>query len=130
MNQEPVKSMYDRSQKPITNSLSNETESFRRMTVPNDITTKFLQIHPIQTAFLSSVDLYTHLSYQMLMQKAIAIVISPKFHETAIFSLTSNTGIPIISTCQQLSVICGFLQISSHTTYDIGLQCKIVDLRV
>ncbi|CAF0897370.1 unnamed protein product [Adineta ricciae] len=200
-NQESIKPTYDRWQKPITNSLSNGMGSFRRMTVPNDITTKFLQVaqrntdrsietcgilagyrkdnqqyvithivvpkqsggpdscntekeeemveyisthnlitlgwihtHPTQTAFLSSVDLHTHLPYQMLIEEAIAIVISPKFHETAIFSLTSNTGIPIISTCRKT----GFHEhannpplyvISSHTTYDIGLQCKIVDLR-
>jgi STAM-binding protein len=40
-----------------------------------------IQTHPTQTAFLSSVDLHTHLPYQMLMQEAIAIVISPKFNE-------------------------------------------------
>lgn len=39
------------------------------------------QTHPTQTAFLSSVDLHTHLPYQMLMAEAIAIVISPKFNE-------------------------------------------------
>jgi len=40
-----------------------------------------IQTHPTQTAFLSSVDLHTHLPYQLLLQEAIAIVISPKFNE-------------------------------------------------
>lgn len=39
------------------------------------------QTHPTQTAFLSSVDLHTHCSYQMMMPEAIAIVCSPKFNE-------------------------------------------------
>ena len=45
------------------------------------IADRSLQTHPSQTAFLSSVDLHTHLSYQMLIQEAIAIVISPKYDE-------------------------------------------------
>lgn len=39
------------------------------------------QTHPTQTAFLSSVDLHTHCSYQMMLPEAIAIVCSPKFNE-------------------------------------------------
>lgn len=41
----------------------------------------FPQTHPTQTAFLSSVDLHTHCSYQMMLPEAIAIVCSPKFNE-------------------------------------------------
>ena len=40
-----------------------------------------LQTHPSQTAFLSSVDLHTHCSYQLMLPEAIAIVCSPKFNE-------------------------------------------------
>ena len=39
------------------------------------------QTHPTQTAFLSSVDLHTHCSYQLMMPEAIAIVCSPRFNE-------------------------------------------------
>lgn len=39
------------------------------------------QTHPTQTAFLSSVDLHTHCSYQMMLPESIAIVCSPKFQE-------------------------------------------------
>lgn len=39
------------------------------------------QTHPTQTAFLSSVDLHTHCSYQMMLPESIAIVCSPKFNE-------------------------------------------------
>lgn len=40
-----------------------------------------LQTHPTQTAFLSSVDLHTHCSYQMMLPESIAIVCSPKYQE-------------------------------------------------
>lgn len=40
-----------------------------------------LQTHPTQTAFLSSVDLHTHSSYQLMLPEAIAIVCSPKHNE-------------------------------------------------
>lgn len=39
-----------------------------------------LQTHPSQTAFLSSVDLHTHCSYQIMMPEAIAIVCAPKYN--------------------------------------------------
>lgn len=39
------------------------------------------QTHPTQTAFLSSVDLHTHCSYQLMLPESIAIVCSPKFQE-------------------------------------------------
>ncbi|CAF0803905.1 unnamed protein product [Adineta steineri] len=197
---EPIKPTYDRSQKPISSSTNASMTIFRRITVPNDITPKFLQAaqrnterkietcgilagvrrndqyiithivvpkqnggpdscdtekeeemveyisnndlitlgwihtHPTQTVFLSSVDLHTHLPYQMLMQEAIAIVISPKYNETAIFSLTTDTGIQVLSTCKKT----GFHEHinhpplflpASHTVYDPALQCKMVDLR-
>ena len=41
----------------------------------------FSQTHPSQTSFMSSVDLHTHCSYQLIMPEAIAIVCSPKFDE-------------------------------------------------
>lgn len=41
----------------------------------------YLQTHPSQTAFLSSVDLHTHCSYQTMMPEAVAIVCAPKYQE-------------------------------------------------
>ena len=40
-----------------------------------------LQTHPTQTAFLSSVDLHTHCSYQLMMPEALAIVCAPRYQE-------------------------------------------------
>ncbi|KAF6106474.1 STAM binding protein [Phyllostomus discolor] len=58
------------------------------------------QTHPTQTAFLSSVDLHTHCSYQMMLPESIAIVCSPKFQETGFFKLTDH-GLEEISSCRQ-----------------------------
>lgn len=39
----------------------------------------WVHTHPTQTAFLSSVDLHTHCSYQIMMPEALAIVCAPKY---------------------------------------------------
>lgn len=56
------------------------------------------QTHPTQTAFLSSVDLHTHCSYQMMMPEAIAIVCSPKFNEW-VWKLLALETLPPPSHC-------------------------------
>ncbi|XP_061906641.1 STAM-binding protein-like A isoform X3 [Entelurus aequoreus] len=60
----------------------------------------WIHTHPTQTAFLSSVDLHTHCSYQMMLPEAIAIVCSPKFNEIGYFKLTER-GTNEISSCKQ-----------------------------
>ena len=39
------------------------------------------QTHPSQTAFMSSVDLHCHCSYQIMLDEAIAIVCAPKYSQ-------------------------------------------------
>ena len=64
------------------------------------ITLGWIHTHPTQTAFLSSVDLHTHCSYQRLLPEAIAIVHSAKFKKTGFYNLTNN-GLDLITECQQ-----------------------------
>ncbi|XP_056427168.1 STAM-binding protein [Hyla sarda] len=64
------------------------------------ITLGWIHTHPTQTAFLSSVDLHTHCSYQMMLAESIAIVCSPKFQETGIFRLT-DYGMKEIGDCRE-----------------------------
>ncbi|XP_053660881.1 STAM-binding protein-like A [Anopheles marshallii] len=66
----------------------------------NLITLGWIHTHPSQTAFLSSVDLHTHCSYQLMLEEAIAIVCSPKYRETGFFNLTPY-GMDSISQCRQ-----------------------------
>ena len=67
--------------------LSNQTMAFPPTT--NTLPLSFslshththTQTHPSQTAFMSSVDLHTHCSYQIMLDEAIAIVCAPKFSQ-------------------------------------------------
>lgn len=115
--------VVDRSLKPGALSIIENVptiEGLRHIVVPRNLCSEFLQLacantakgietcgvlcgkltHPTQTAFLSSVDLHTHCSYQMMLPESIAIVCSPKFQETGFFKLT-DYGLQEISTCRQ-----------------------------
>ncbi|XP_018599507.1 STAM binding protein b isoform X2 [Scleropages formosus] len=59
----------------------NEEELFLIQDQYDLITLGWIHTHPTQTAFLSSVDLHTHCSYQIMLPESIAIVCSPKFNE-------------------------------------------------
>ncbi|KAL4708292.1 hypothetical protein ACJJTC_007698 [Scirpophaga incertulas] len=59
----------------------NEEEIFHYQDKHNLITLGWIHTHPTQTAFLSSVDLHTQCSYQLMMPEAIAIVCAPKYNE-------------------------------------------------
>lgn len=77
----------------------NEEELFLIQDQHDLITLGWIHTHPTQTAFLSSVDLHTHCSYQMMLPEAIAIVCSPKFNEIGYFRLTEQ-GTDEISGCR------------------------------
>ncbi|XP_056323264.1 STAM-binding protein-like A [Danio aesculapii] len=78
----------------------NEEELFLIQDQNDLITLGWIHTHPTQTAFLSSVDLHTHCSYQMMLPESIAIVCSPKFNETGYFRLT-DYGMDDVGTCKQ-----------------------------
>nr|XP_060643435.1 STAM-binding protein [Anolis sagrei ordinatus] len=78
----------------------NEEELFLIQDQYSLITLGWIHTHPTQTAFLSSVDLHTHCSYQMMLPESIAIVCSPKYQETGFFKLTEH-GMEEISSCRQ-----------------------------
>ncbi|KAM9252558.1 STAM-binding protein isoform 1-T3 [Cariama cristata] len=78
----------------------NEEELFVIQDQHGLVTLGWIHTHPTQTAFLSSVDLHTHCSYQMMLPESIAIVCSPKYQETGFFKLTEH-GLEEISSCRQ-----------------------------
>ncbi|GFT37267.1 AMSH-like protease [Nephila pilipes] len=112
----------------------NEEDIFIYQDKHDLITLGWIHTHPSQTAFMSSVDLHTHCSYQLMMPEAIAIVCSPKYDKTSIFSLTPNYGLDYISQCQQK----GFhphpneptiYEESVHVKLDNHANVMVVDLR-
>ncbi|NXE00674.1 STABP protein, partial [Chaetorhynchus papuensis] len=85
---------------PDSCTTENEEELFVIQDQHGLVTLGWIHTHPTQTAFLSSVDLHTHCSYQMMLPESIAIVCSPKYQETGFFKLTEH-GLEEISSCQQ-----------------------------
>ncbi|VDN04515.1 unnamed protein product [Thelazia callipaeda] len=75
----------------------NEEEVFAYQDANNLVTLGWIHTHPSQTAFLSSVDLHTHCSYQMMLPEAIAIVVAPK---VGVFRL-SERGMKEIGECRK-----------------------------
>ncbi|XP_064458397.1 STAM-binding protein-like [Ornithodoros turicata] len=97
-------------------------------------TVGWVHTHPTQTAFMSSVDLHTHCSYQLMLPEAIAVVCSPKYEENKIFSLTVDHGLSYISNCN----LSGFhphpkepplYEECKHVKIDEKAPVTVVDLR-
>ncbi|XP_053307093.1 AMSH-like protease [Spea bombifrons] len=80
--------------------MENVEELFNIQDQHDLLTLGWIHTHPTQTAFLSSVDLHTHCSYQLMLPEAIAIVCSPKHNDTGIFRLTS-AGMLEVSVCRK-----------------------------
>ncbi|XP_029127492.1 AMSH-like ubiquitin thioesterase 2 isoform X12 [Cajanus cajan] len=59
--------------------------------------------HPSQSCFMSSVDLHTQYSYQMMIPEAFAIVLAPKdtLRSCGLFRLTDPEGMDILKNCQE-----------------------------
>ena len=66
------------------------------------MTMGWIHTHPSQTCFMSSVDLHTHVGYQILMPEAIAIVCAPgKFPDLGMFRLIDPDGVNIVTMCSK-----------------------------
>lgn len=112
----------------------NEEEVFMFQDSNSLTTLGWIHTHPTQSAFLSSVDLHTHFSYQIMLAEAVAIVCAPKFQNTGIFSLTSDYGLDLIASCNQT----GFhphpnesmiYHSSPHVQLDNKKSTKLIDMR-
>ncbi|XP_021907047.1 LOW QUALITY PROTEIN: AMSH-like ubiquitin thioesterase 3 [Carica papaya] len=99
----------------------------------------WIHTHPTQTCFMSSVDLHTHYSYQIMLPEAIAIVMAPTDASSphGIFHLSDPAGVSVIRNCQQR----GFhpheealdgsriYEHCSHVYMNPKLKFDVVDLR-
>ncbi|XP_077253663.1 AMSH-like ubiquitin thioesterase 3 isoform X2 [Tasmannia lanceolata] len=59
--------------------------------------------HPSQTCFMSSIDLHTHYSYQVMLPEAFAIVMAPTdpSRSYGIFRLSDPGGTSVLKECQE-----------------------------
>ncbi|XP_065224482.1 STAM-binding protein-like A [Planococcus citri] len=112
----------------------NEEDLFNYQSEHNLLTLGWIHTHPSQTAFLSSVDLHTHYSYQLMLSEAIAIVCAPSYNEIRFFRLTPDYGLDFIGNCRQK----GFhphvsdqplFQDAEHCEKDDTLAVEVVDFR-
>ncbi|XP_034244417.1 STAM-binding protein-like [Thrips palmi] len=119
---------------PDSCTTENEEEVFTYQDKHNLITLGWIHTHPSQTAFLSSVDLHTHCSYQLMMPEAIAIVCAPRYKDNSIFSLTQNYGLDFIAKCTKT----GFhphpsepplFSVADHARLESDLPVEVIDLR-
>ncbi|GME76489.1 unnamed protein product [Ambrosiozyma monospora] len=87
---------------PNTCTTKNEEKLFDVIDNLDLFVLGWIHTHPTQSCFLSSVDLHTQNSYQIMLNEAIAIVCSPddKFTKNlGIFRLTDPPGVPTITNC-------------------------------
>ncbi|XP_043704042.1 AMSH-like ubiquitin thioesterase 2 [Telopea speciosissima] len=63
----------------------------------------WIHTHPSQTCFMSSIDLHTHYSYQVMLPEAFAIVMAPTdtSRSYGIFRLTDQGGMSVLKDCQE-----------------------------
>lgn len=124
------------SQKGTSDSCVTENEEnvFAYQDTHELITLGWIHTHPTQSAFMSSIDLHTHCSYQLMLSEAIAIVCAPKFSQVGVYSLTPEYGLNFIAKCS----LSGFHPHpkeppiyfeSNHIEFSDSLPFQIVDLR-
>ncbi|CAG8622083.1 16943_t:CDS:2 [Acaulospora colombiana] len=85
-----------------TCTMTNEEELIEYQEQRSLIMLGWIHTHPSQTCFMSSMDLHTHSSYQVISPEAIAIVCSPKHQPNfGIFRLTNPPGLQTVLQCTQ-----------------------------
>ena len=110
----------------------------------------WVHTHPSQDAFLSSVDLHTHLGYQQLLPESVAVVVAPRCNNAfAVFRLTDGeacaagrapvSGIDVIAACDERGFHASHVGVegtegvvyerSCHVFVDPDIELTVVDLR-
>ncbi|KAA8542725.1 hypothetical protein F0562_023877 [Nyssa sinensis] len=82
---------------------TNEEEIFEVQDKRSLFPLGWIHTHPTQSCFMSSIDLHTHYSYQIMLPEAIAIVMAPRdgSRTHGIFRLTTPGGMTVIRQCPQ-----------------------------
>ncbi|XP_058227822.1 AMSH-like ubiquitin thioesterase 1 isoform X1 [Rhododendron vialii] len=80
---------------------TNEEEIFEVQDKQSLFPLGWIHTHPTQSCFMSSIDVHTHYSYQIMLPEAIAIVMAPKdsSRNHGIFRLTTPGGMSVIRQC-------------------------------
>ncbi|VDM32371.1 unnamed protein product [Hydatigera taeniaeformis] len=112
---------------------TNEEELLCCLESDGLIVVGWIHTHPSQKAFMSSMDLHCHLSYQLMLPEAIAIVCAPKHDEVGYFSLTPDYGLKFVLDCKETGFhnhtsLQELYAPSTHVVFTEG-EVEVVDLR-
>ncbi|XP_075516580.1 uncharacterized protein LOC142551303 isoform X3 [Primulina tabacum] len=117
----------------------NEEEIFEVQDNNSLFSLGWIHTHPSQTCFMSSVDLHTHFSYQVMLREAIAIVMAPtdKSSPHGIFHLSDPAGVRLIRNCEERGFHPHYepedgspiYERCSHVYIDPCLKHDVIDLR-
>ncbi|KAJ0048946.1 hypothetical protein Pint_16502 [Pistacia integerrima] len=82
---------------------TNEEEIFEVQDKQSLFPLGWIHTHPTQSCFMSSIDVHTHYSYQIMLPESVAIVMAPRdsTKKHGIFRLTTPGGMSVIRQCQQ-----------------------------
>ncbi|ESW32381.1 hypothetical protein PHAVU_002G317500 [Phaseolus vulgaris] len=82
---------------------TNEEEIFEVQDKQSLFPLGWIHTHPRQSCFMSSIDVHTHYSYQIMLPEAVAIVMAPtdSSRTHGIFRLTTPGGMSVIRQCPQ-----------------------------
>ncbi|TKY69860.1 AMSH ubiquitin thioesterase 2 [Spatholobus suberectus] len=82
---------------------TNEEEVFKILNERSLYPVGWIHTHPSQSCFMSSVDLHTQYSYQVMIPEAFAIVLAPNdtIRSCGLFRLTEPEGMNILKNCQE-----------------------------
>ncbi|KAK8710477.1 hypothetical protein V6N13_145798 [Hibiscus sabdariffa] len=82
---------------------TNEEEIFDVQDTKSLFPLGWIHTHPTQSCFMSSIDLHTHYSYQIMLPESVAIVMAPRdsSRKHGIFRLTTPGGMSVIRQCQK-----------------------------
>lgn len=80
---------------------TNEEEIFEVQDKQSLFPLGWIHTHPTQSCFMSSIDVHTQYSYQIMLPEAIAIVMAPRdsSRKHGIFRLTNPGGMTVIRQC-------------------------------
>ncbi|XP_058722435.1 AMSH-like ubiquitin thioesterase 1 [Vicia villosa] len=82
---------------------TNEEEIFEVQDTRSLFPLGWIHTHPTQSCFMSSIDVHTHYSYQIMLPESVAIVMAPtdSSRKHGIFRLTTPGGMSVIKQCDQ-----------------------------
>lgn len=81
----------------------NEAEVFSIQNERSLFPVGWIHTHPSQSCFMSSIDLHTQFSYQVMVPEAFAIVVAPtdNSRKCGIFRITNPSGMKVLRECQE-----------------------------